>query len=737
MAFLLLVLALLLTGCTTSSDTPNAAAGYVNPRTCEGCHAQIALSYRETGMARGFHKIDIEEVPRTSFTHEKSNLNYQFRTKDDKVYLRRAEPNGDNAVEKEIHYVLGSGNHARTFLHRTPEGRLLEMPVNWYPENGGILAMSPGYDRPDHMDMRRAIGYQCAFCHNGYPNAKGNSLLDDPVFEGELPEGIDCQRCHGPGREHVSQGGRGKILNPKKLSATRQMEVCMQCHLETTSFPLPNSIPRVDQAIFSYNPTQPLENYILHFDHPKATPQQDKFEIAGSAYRLRQSKCFLGSNEKLTCTTCHDPHKKPAANVDSSCQGCHQNIASSAKHPAKSECASCHMPKRRTEDVIHVAVTDHKIQRPDPKLNPMAARVERHEIMGKDSYQGEVVPYYPNTADNDLYPALAQVIHQSNLNKGIPRLEAALQSQQPKHPAFYLHMAQALHSSGQPAKAIPHYNKALSLDPKFLPALRSLGATQLQLNDLNAAKATLEKATTLHPKDSLSWLELARLHRAQLNGAQAVEAARKAIKLEPELVEAHKLLAATLTESGDRTGAEAALRQAIQLQPEEAEARTNLANLLAEKVNRAEANSSGSIQTMLKDQAAAPEAEKHFLAAIRSNPKLISARSNYAIFLANQKRYADALPHALEASSLDPKNLQFLDLLANLHMATRNFREAANTYRQALAINPSFARAQLGLGTAFGAMNNFSAARQFLTQAANSNDVNVQAEAQQLLQTLP
>ncbi len=43
------------------------------------------------------------------------------------------------------------------------------------------------------------------FCHNGYPTipAANQAPGSDPVFLGELPEGIDCQRCHGPGGEHV------------------------------------------------------------------------------------------------------------------------------------------------------------------------------------------------------------------------------------------------------------------------------------------------------------------------------------------------------------------------------------------------------------------------------------------------------------------------------------------------------------------------------------------------------
>jgi hypothetical protein len=32
--------------------------------------------------------------------------------------------------------------------------------------------MNPGYDRPDHKDFRRKIGYDCTFCHNGYRRSR-------------------------------------------------------------------------------------------------------------------------------------------------------------------------------------------------------------------------------------------------------------------------------------------------------------------------------------------------------------------------------------------------------------------------------------------------------------------------------------------------------------------------------------------------------------------------------------
>jgi hypothetical protein len=70
------------------------------------------------------------------------------------------------------------------------------------------------------------------------------------IFPEKLPEGIDCQRCHGPGRAHVEavsahvslQAIQAAIVNPAKLNRDRQMEVCMQCHLETSSRHMPNEL---------------------------------------------------------------------------------------------------------------------------------------------------------------------------------------------------------------------------------------------------------------------------------------------------------------------------------------------------------------------------------------------------------------------------------------------------------------------------------------------------------------
>ena len=149
-----------------------------------------------------------------------------------------------------------------------------------------------------------------------------------PRFGDALPEGIDCQRCHGPGQAHVEavksgdmKAGVRAIVNPAKLDRDRQLEACMQCHLESTSSPLPFQIQRYEQPLFSYTPGKPLSDYFIHFDHAPGTPgRDDKFEIAGGAYRLRKSACFQRS--EMTCLTCHDPHDIPRGRQSSRASGC-------------------------------------------------------------------------------------------------------------------------------------------------------------------------------------------------------------------------------------------------------------------------------------------------------------------------------------------------------------------------------------------------------------------------------
>jgi hypothetical protein len=139
-----------------------ASQGYVNTRLCFGCHAAIFKAYRETGMAKSFAQPRAENTVEdyknnNHFYHAPSNTYFEMiRRGGDYFQLRYQigyEGRRTNVEETKIDYFLGSAIHARAYLHRSADGRLLQLPVTWYSEKGGYWWMAPGYDSPDHLEV--------------------------------------------------------------------------------------------------------------------------------------------------------------------------------------------------------------------------------------------------------------------------------------------------------------------------------------------------------------------------------------------------------------------------------------------------------------------------------------------------------------------------------------------------------------------------------------------------------
>ena len=111
-----------------------ATDAYADARQCQPCHAEIYRTYQQVGMARGFRSAPVD-APEGTFVHTASGRRYQVLRRDGRLFQRRSELDAagreQNAYELEITHVIGSGNHARTFLHRTAAGEIFELPLTW------------------------------------------------------------------------------------------------------------------------------------------------------------------------------------------------------------------------------------------------------------------------------------------------------------------------------------------------------------------------------------------------------------------------------------------------------------------------------------------------------------------------------------------------------------------------------------------------------------------------------
>ena len=675
-----------------------ANAGYVEPGACTSCHQEIAASYARTAMARTFGVVrSTAEIPTLKggvVAHEMSAEFFSIVTHNDQPWLKRWETGFDgaaaNVLEARMDYWFGSGNHARSFINRTPTGELIELPLTWYAEKNGYWAMSPGYDRPDHAGFSRKLSYRCMSCHNGYLAAPDSTDDAGIRFPKKLPEGIDCQRCHGPGQAHVEAARQGQsserlrqsIVNPARLAPDRQAEVCLQCHLETTSLKLPATLLRAGRGVFSYRPGEPLADYILHFDRSDTDSNSDRFEFASAAYRLRQSACFTKSPNQLNCTVCHNPHEPantPAARrrYTTACLNCHQpmlqKLIAARRHTAEQACATCHMPKRAPSDAIHTQITEHRIQaRPAPL--PTGKLLEQHDG-NTPPYRGRVALYYPQqhaqTSEHELYLALAQVRHDANMTQGLSELEDAIARHQPAQPEFYFELAEAYRRVGKLPAAIRFYEQACARTPANWRHFHQLGTALTAANQLERAAQALTRAQTLAPREPAVLEAQANLLARQGDLPGAIATLQAALGFDPMAANLHSNLGARLLQLGETKAAEQAWREAVRLRPETATTRLNLANLLA---------------NLPAKQSNFKEAKAHFLAAIRTAPTFADAYLAYAIALVAHGEHAQAERHLQTALQHAPNSFeahlrlgQLLHARGAIERAQIHLRQAANS----------------------------------------------------------
>ena len=663
---------------TTNESSPAfTRAGYIPDRQCAACHRAIYRTFRDVGMAKSFYRPRsddiIEDFDNNHFFHEPSNRHYEMIHDAGRFVMRRYQLDEDgqriNEIQQPIDWVIGSGSHSRGYLYQTEVGELFELPVVWYTQEQS-WGMAPGYDHANHDGVTRRITRACMFCHNAYPDVPpGSDRYGQPhVFPSTLPEGVGCQRCHGPGAAHIrlaadldasNEAVRASIVNPAKLPPKLRDDVCFQCHLQPTS-KLTSFMRRFGRDDYSYRPGESLSDYLVHLDFDDAMDRSERFEINHHPYRLRQSTCYVASNGELNCLTCHDPHRKvPATEAPTyyrdRCLSCHEiddcrldEMAvegATGRDIAADNCIACHMPKRRTQDVVHVVMTDHRIQRRpvDDLLAP----------------QGETAP--PGGEKIELYWS----------NHKLPE------------PMATAHRAMSVVVDGD-VSALEALETALATDsPTPREPLIELGTGQLRAGRYDDALATFRAVAKREPDLALASANIGVALAAMERDREAIELLNRAVELDPDVADTHYNLAAAYARVGQTEAAQRYYREALRLRPNYVNAWFNLGNLLARKGRFADAASA-------------------YRSALAIEPNTPAAYRNLGLALS----YLDSWPEAVRAwrigarAAPDDGRIATELALAYLLAPDESVRNAANGLRyaqQATATRERAPKARLAL----------------------------------------
>jgi tetratricopeptide (TPR) repeat protein len=556
---------------------------YVGDEACTTCHEEAASAYQAHAMARSFHRwtpdTRIEAPLDEPFFHGPTGFYYSVVEAGGALYQEEylIGPEGQRLHElrRRVDYVMGSGNVARTYFTEE-NGRLFQLPLTWYHQRGWDF--SPGYEL-NNARFDRLLPDRCIACHGSYPQPI-------PFLEGkyaELPPGIGCERCHGPGSLHVSERSTASppdstyddtIVNPEHLSFERRFDVCEQCHVHT-----PVTVLREGQDAFSYLPSQPLRDHAAFF---KATGSID---IVSHADRLRQSACFIATRpteRPLECATCHAQHLPglDGTTQNQPCLSCHSaaalderfvSSASRADHVTTANCVGCHMPKVKERTVPHGTFTEHWIRVIAPSATPRAGR-------GGDR---PIDPYFERDRtgpDAEIYQAMGEIVYATLapdarlLVEGAGALDRALGSDTTRGDAYFL-LGVAYRQLGRTEDAIRALERSVRVDPDRPQRLHALARVYQRAGRDPASVAGLyERALELQP--ALAWIraDYANFLQAQGRREEAEEAYRLALTERPSLAVAAFNLGTLLTGRGRLAEAAEVFQAAVRLNPSLAEA---------------------------------------------------------------------------------------------------------------------------------------------------------------------
>ncbi|MGZ3851553.1 MAG: multiheme c-type cytochrome [Flavisolibacter sp.] len=271
----------------------------------------------------------------------------------DSGYFQVEYNNGVEVKNGRFDMVIGSGRKGQSYLSWV-RNRLVQLPITYFTP-AQAWSNSPGYN--PHVPMfNRPITSRCLECHSTYFERISDSSQRLEAFDhNKIIFGVDCERCHGPGADHVEFQTKNPavktakyIVNPGKLSRERLLDLCSLCHGGALTKTKPS---------FSFVAGDTLSNY---FRLQTAMWNADNIDVHGNQFGLLAlSKCFV--NSKLTCVTCHNVHENEDGKIETfsqRCVTCHSDshgkvckLTAAIGPTITQNCIDCHMPKQMSHAV--------------------------------------------------------------------------------------------------------------------------------------------------------------------------------------------------------------------------------------------------------------------------------------------------------------------------------------------------------------------------------------------------
>jgi tetratricopeptide (TPR) repeat protein len=200
----------------------------------------------------------------------------------------------------------------------------------------------------------------------------------------------------------------------------------------------------------------------------------------------------------------------------------------------------------------------------------------------------------------------------------------------PKSWMAHNNIAINLVQGGKIDEAIPHYERALELDPNYGEAHFNLANALIRQKRVDEAIGHYEKAVELNPNNTMAYYNLGSVLVQAGRTEEGIALYHKALELNPNNAAALNNLGAALLRLGRMEEAMAHYSKALQLDPNNAETNYNLANALVQK---------GRLE----------EALKYYYNAVRLNPNNAAAHDRLSKVLRQLGRFDEADAQARQA----------------------------------------------------------------------------------------